>query len=134
MAKKQPIRQAGSNSESHRSAKVNETSVEPAAKSSRTIAKAPALPKDQGRKPSSGDERVPGRVGRPPRFNYVPDSSERAKTFDTQLLERGGRILNKLRIDGAPSAALARLKEQHKTDRAAIEFALLECDPARKAK
>lgn len=64
--------------------------------------------------------------GRPSTGNAKTPTA-RTKALDQKILSENGRILNKLRIQSEPAAALSFLRERDGlgTDRAAIEFALL---------
>jgi hypothetical protein len=64
--------------------------------------------------------------GRPSTGN-AKTPTDRTKALDQKILSKNGRILNKLRIQSEPAAALSYLRERDGlgTDRAAIEFALL---------
>lgn len=51
--------------------------------------------------------------------------TERVKAADAALVASGGRVMSRMRLSPAATAALAALKKRYGTDRAAIEAALI---------
>ncbi len=60
-----------------------------------------------------------------PRTSEASTSTQRGKEFDAALLSAGGRILNRVRLSAEAAEALQALSEEHGSDRAAIEHALI---------
>ncbi|AEA65983.1 hypothetical protein bgla_4p2180 (plasmid) [Burkholderia gladioli BSR3] len=51
--------------------------------------------------------------------------TERVKAADAALVASGGRVMSRMRLSPAATAALAVLKKRYGSDRAAIEAALI---------
>jgi hypothetical protein len=74
------------------------------------------------------------RRGRPSKGDEAKTSTERAKDHDAALIASGGRILNRVRISAEAAEALLLLNTYYKSDRAAIEAAVLYLHKHRRGK